>query len=288
MKRSLLCGVAMMALSAPAASWAATPVSNVDVIAMGPVSAFAVPVATPDLSLTMPVVGEEQLAVTVVPIGTRFEASRYRPRRHPRTYHDRPSDSYSRRPEGATQLHLGFLDPEGETATSGFLAGFRVGMQPDPHVELGGGLDWRHKSERSTEVLTTGPGPGGSEIVTRREVSRSSSDLFPFMGYVQLNADRDLGIVPYFGLAGGYEVLFLSAEDFATGEEFDGTFGGFGWQAWVGASVPLGPRAKFMGEVFINDAELGRDIDDPFTGESFRETVDMDGAGMRFGLSWAM
>ena len=122
--------------------------------------------------------------------------------------------------------------------------------------------------------------------MTRREVSRSSSDLFPFMGYVQLNADRDLPVIPYFGLSGGYEVLFLSAEDFATGEEFDGTFGGFGWQAWGGAALPLGPRAKFTGEVFINDAELGRDVEDNFTGESFRETVDMDGAGMRFGLSW--
>jgi hypothetical protein len=284
MKRSLLCGAAIMALSAPGASWAATPSS---VVAMGPVSAFAMPVATPDLSLTLPVVGEEQLAVTVVPVGSRYEASRYRPRRHPRVYRERPSSSYARA-EGATQIHAGFLDPEGETATSGFLAGFRVGMQPDPHVEIGGGLDWRHKSERATEVLTTGPGPSGSEIVTRREVSRSSSDLFPFMAYVQLNADRDLPIIPYFGLSGGYEVLFLSAEDFATGEEFDGTFGGFGWQAWVGAALPLGPRAKFTGEVFINDAELGRDVEDALTGEQFRETVDMDGAGMRFGLSWSM
>jgi hypothetical protein len=272
MKRILMCGAAVIALGLPRGAGATTT--------SPPVSAFALPMVSA-AALDLP--GQDQVAVTIVPAGTRYDYSRYRPRRA-RAYHESYREGY-RPPESVTQVHAGFFDPEGD-ARSGFLVGLRGGLAPDPHIEIGGGLDWRHKSERASEVLSTGPGPGGSEIVTRRELARSSSNLFPFMGYLQLNADRDLGLVPYFGVAAGYEVLFLSAEDFQTGEDFDGTFGGFGWQAWIGAGVPIGPNARFTTEVFMNDAELGRDVEDAVTGQTFRETVDMDGSGMRFGLTW--
>ena len=47
-----------------------------------------------------------------------------------------------------------------------------------------------------------------------------------------------------FGIGGGYEVLFLSAEDFQTGEKFDATYGGWGWQAWAGLSIPMSNRSR--------------------------------------------
>jgi hypothetical protein len=91
---------------------------------------------------------------------------------------------------------------------------------------------------------------------------------------------------PYFGAAAGYEVLWLRAEDFTAGTEFDATYGGFGWQAWAGASLPLGGTARVVAEVFTNQSEVGRDVEDVTTGERLRETVNVDGMGMRFGLAW--
>jgi hypothetical protein len=99
-------------------------------------------------------------------------------------------------------------------------------MMPTPNVTLGAQVDWHHKSDRETQIVSTGQGPGGETIVTNRDLARSSSDLLPLMGYLQLNMGQ-LAISPYIGVAGGYEVLFLSAEDFATGEDFSGTFDGF-------------------------------------------------------------
>ena len=213
------------------------------------------------------------------PIGTRLEA-RYRPRRR---YAERPD--YGPRPESFSQIHVGFMDPEGD-ASSGVLVGFRGGIEVDPRIQLGGNFDWRHKFDSATEVISEGVGPGGEVIVTRRDLSRSSSNFFPLLGFIQLSADRGRGVIPYAGLAGGYEVLFLSAENFQTGESFDGTFGGFGWQVWGGAALPLSGRARLNAEVFLNEAELSRHVEDGFTGQSSRETIDLDGAGMRFGLAW--
>lgn len=204
----------------------------------------------------------------------------YRPRR--RVYRER---GYGPATESYSQLHLGFFDPEGDP-TAGFLAGFRAALVPDPHIQIGGNLDWHTKQSRESQVISEGPGPGGSTITTRRELARSSANLFPLLGFIQVGADADLGVIPYFGVGAGYEVLFLSAEDFQTGESFEGTFGGFGWQIWGGVALPLSGRSRLTTELFLNQADLGRDVQDAMTGETFRETVNMNGAGMRLGLAW--
>jgi len=211
--------------------------------------------------------------------GTRFESTRYRPRR-PRAYSDRGP-----RPESFSQLHVGFLDPRGDES-NGVLFGFRGGLVVDPHVQIGGLVDWRHRSNAATAVISKGPGPGGTVITTRADLARSSSDLVPVLGFIQLSGGSGLPVIPYFGLAGGIEVLHLSADNFQTGERFEGTFSGFGWQVWGGAALPLSGRARLGAEVFVNAAELSRDVEDAFTGQSLRETVDMDGTGMRFGIQW--
>ncbi len=208
----------------------------------------------------------------------RYESLRYRPRR------ERGYRESGPRPESFSQLHLGFLDPQGPEA-SGVLVGFRGGLAVDPHIQIGGELDWSHRGDSQTAVISEGPGPGGTVITTRADLSRSSSDLVPLLGFVQVSAS-ELRVIPYFGLGAGYEVLHLSAEDFVTRQEFKGTFGGFGWQAWGGVALPLSGRSRLNAEVFANNAELSRDVEDPSTGQTFRETVDRDGAGMRVGLAW--
>lgn len=207
---------------------------------------------------------------------TVLESARYRPR-----HESRRSSSYG----GATQLHGGFFDPDGDPER-GFVFGFRMGPKVDEHVQLGVGLDWRHKTTSYTELIGTGTGPGGEEIEIRRELSRSTSDWVPLQLFTELNAGSDLGVIPYFGLSGGYQWLGISGDDFDDGSFFETTFGGWGWQVWGGLAFPLSGRSRINAEVFVNDAELHRDSVDAFSGEEVRETVSMDGVGMRFGLSW--
>ncbi len=212
--------------------------------------------------------------------GTRYESTRYRPRRG-RAYGDH--GSFRRR--GVSQLHVGYLDPDGPP-DPGFVVGFRGGQKVDDIIELGLGVDWRNKSGNVTEVLQSSTGPGGETIQVRRELNRYSSNLFPLMAYLQVSGPSHLVVVPYVGVAASYQALFLSAEDFQTGQSFDATYDGFGWQLWGGAALPLSGRSRLVGEVFMNNADLEREVFDVVTGETIRETVSTDGVGARFGLSW--
>jgi hypothetical protein len=103
------------------------------------------------------------------------------------------------------------------------------------------------------------------------------------MAFLEIAADQDMPIIPHFGIAGGYEVLFLSFEDVTTGEEFDGTFDGWGWQAWGGVGIPLSGQARFIAEAFWNESEVDREVDTP---PGAREVVNANGAGARFGVAW--
>ena len=103
--------------------------------------------------------------------------------------------------------------------------------------------------------------------------------------FAQVSAS-DMEVVPYVGAGLGYEVLQLSARNFQTGQDFDGTFGGYGWQVWGGAAWALSGRSRINAEVFLNRSEVSRNVSDPASGQDFRETVNMDGTGMRFGVQW--
>ena len=203
----------------------------------------------------------------------------------------RPRSRYYRRSEPSmgsqTQVHAGFFDPEGDTGT-GFVLGIRGGPMVDPHIQLGLGVDWEHRAEEQSEVVGTSSGPGGTVITTRRQLSSSSENTFPILGFIQVAGDASMPVVPYGGIGGGYEIVTLSATDFSTGSSFEATYGGWGWQAWGGAKIPLSGQASVLGEIFVNQSEPHRDVDDPVTGQTFREVVKIDGFGMRFGLSWGM
>ncbi len=203
-------------------------------------------------------------------------------------YRPRSRGSYGRRqPEssGVSQVHAGFFDPDGDQ-DSRFDIGVRGGPMLDQHVQLGLGVDWIHKAENVSSVSTTTIGPGGVPIEVKQEIARASVNMFPIMGFIQLSGPDDMGIIPYFGAAAGYQVLLLSGDDFTTQQSFEGTFSGWGWQLWGGAGLPMGGRTRLTGELFVNGAELGRDATDELTGLTVHETVNGDGMGMRFGLAW--
>ena len=215
-------------------------------------------------------------------VAPRLEAVRYW--RHP----DVPPAAYARpdryRASAPVQVHGGFFDSNGSGSNS-FAFGFRGGPAVDEHIQLGVGIDWYHEAESRRDVVgqTT---QSGRPVTVTRELSRASSDLLPLLAFVQVNLGDGRGVVPYGGIAGEYQVLFLSATDYQTGAGYDATFGGWGWQAWGGAALPLSSRSRLFGEAFYNSGEVGRDVDDPAAGVTYREVVDAGGAGMRFGLSW--
>ena len=231
------------------------------------------------LALPLVVAGGAEFAPA--PPGTPYEV-RYRPRRGGRVYRE---PSYGPRPETFSQIHIGVQDVDG-SEHPGVLFGFRGGLAVDPNVQVGGQIEWRHRGNSDTQVISEEPGPGGTTITVRQDLSRSSSDLVPLMALVQVGGGNGGQVMPYFGLAGGVEVLHLSAHNFETGEDFDGNFAGFGWQLWGGVAMPLSGRARVNAEAFYNGSELSRDVDDVTTGLTLRETIDMSGAGARIGLAW--
>ena len=189
-------------------------------------------------------------------------------------------------PTAFMQLHGGFIEREGHGATS-FAAGFRCGPQVGEGVQLGIGADWYHESESQRQVVAQNT-QGGRDITTTNVLSRTSADLVPIQAHVQLNlGSRRSGIFPYFGAAGGYQILFLSAEDYQTGASYDATFGGWGWQAFGGLSLRLSNEARLFGEAFMNIGDVERDVQDP-SGTTYREVTNTDGGGMRFGLNWGI
>ena len=200
----------------------------------------------------------------------------------PRAYRSRASVMPT-----TTQVHVGFFDPSDNFST-GFEGGVRMGPQVDPHVQIGLGLDWWHKSESTRMRLgdVTVPGGTGSEELL---LSRSTADLMPILAFVQVSGDENMPVIPYGGFGVGYEWLFISADDYRTSDSFSQTFGGFGWQAWGGAGIPLDGRTRLNGEVFYNGSEVGSDVDVDYPGlglVTVRDVVQMNGLGMRVGIAW--
>lgn len=200
-------------------------------------------------------------------------------------YRDRGYRRHSSYGESPAQIHFGFFDPDGHGATS-FLLGLRGGPLVSPNVQIGGGVDWIYRTDDQTEVAGEPFQSGGTTITPTRVLSRASTNLFPFTLFMQVQGDENQSVIPYGGIAGGWEVLFLSADDFTTGDSFNATFTGWGWQAWLGAGIPLSGQARLNGEVYVNQAEPERDVDDAATGLTFRERVKADGVGMRLGLQF--
>lgn len=243
---------------------------------------------------TAPVAGAATLSASVetgTPVfttaGYRTSSMRYRPRRSSRPRYD--DDYYYRSPRSQTyvEFHGGFWDPDGEPDVLG-LGGIKLGALVDPHISIGGLVDWAHRGEADATVVSTVPGPGGGPpITTELELARSTVDHVPILAFLQFQGDNAAGVVPYAGIGGGYELLFLTADDFTTGATYDRTFGGWGWQAWAGLGIPLSRDARITAEVFRNGGNLTHDEDDPTTGFTIREKVNVDGTGARFGLAFS-
>jgi hypothetical protein len=212
-------------------------------------------------------------------------AHRQYPRRAPETRrYDEPRRYRQRsgfRSPVVTQLGAGLYSPGGPSATS-FLLSARAGPQVDPQVQLGFMIDWAHKEDRVAETFGHET-VGGVDLSLEDSRLRGRSDLVPLLAFVQVSGRDSARLIPYAGLAAGYEFLSMEAER-PDGSRFDGTFGGWGWQLWAGAGLPFSNRARLTGELFLNRADLGRDV--RVDGRVLRQTASFNGPGLRVGVSW--
>jgi hypothetical protein len=210
----------------------------------------------------------------------------YRPRSNPPHYGSPPHGSAPAGPGSQAQIYGGVFNPS-QGSGQGFVLGFRGGPNLAPHLQLGVAMDWEHRGTQYGSVVGSSTGPGGTIVVTRQIVS-SYENTFPLMAYLQLTGNPKRVLVPYVGIAGGYEIVSLSATDYASSTSFYATYGGWGWQSWGGLRVPFSPHSGLMAEVYTNQATAYRDVYDPFYGVTLRESVGLDGYGFRGGVTWGM
>jgi hypothetical protein len=183
-----------------------------------------------------------------------------------------------------SQLHGGYFNGSANN-TAPFIVGLRAGPMVDKRLQVGLLVDWVHQTKNLSNILSTSQAPGGIKVDVKQDSARALMNLVPMMAFVQASGWGLLGFLPYIGAAGGYEVLVLSADDFISGKSFESTFGGWAYQVWAGVGFPLGERTKLNGELFVNEAILGRSVAST-NGQSAHENVDMNGIGFRLGLSW--
>jgi hypothetical protein len=214
---------------------------------------------------------------------TGFEAITYQPKNPAAPKHPAEPKLPPGHPSSLSQFHAGFFSPS-EVSSTGLVLGFRAGMGPDEHVVLGVDFDWHYKSESQTSIESLQPLPGGGTAQVKRVLSSASSNLFPMLAFLQLSGGRSMAVIPYAGVGVGYEAYFLSGNDYNSGAHFDAEYGGFAWQAWAGAQLPLSWRSRLVAEAFMNQADLGRDV--WVYGIPYRESVNLNGGGMRFGVNW--
>jgi hypothetical protein len=186
---------------------------------------------------------------------------------------------------GMSQIHVGYFDPDNELG-SRMLVGIRGGPMLTRNLQLGLAVDWIHRTNHISSLDSTRSGTGGVPITVRNEVARTSMNMFPVMGFLQLSAPDNLGIVPYIGGGGGYQVMILSSDDYVTVQHAQTTLGGWGWQAWAGLGISAGGHVRLFAEGYKSEFELSREVTDQASSLPVRETVNANGMGARFGLLW--
>jgi len=213
----------------------------------------------------------------------------------PRGAYSHPYVPAMTRPEPGSQgyfdLHGGIFEfmspgavrPDGARASD---FGAKLAFNAGPAVRLGTLVDWQYRSESNTVPVSSTPGPGGTTISNSVDLGSGTSSLVPWMGFLEISPVPHSPISPYVGIAGGYEWLNLHATRSDIPVAFDANYGGWGWQAWGGMAFKLGPAVRLTGEVYGNFCDVWRNAFDVDLNAVTRETVNVDGAGVRGGLQF--
>jgi hypothetical protein len=179
---------------------------------------------------------------------------------------------------GAIHLHGGVFALNKAAVTSPTI-GARIGIHMGVPLLFGVMTDWTYQSKSLLQPSNNGlPGPQPNIVLAKVE-----GHLVPAMAFVQVTLTDKFFLAPYAGVAGGYEWLILRGNDYRNGASASATYGNLAWQSFGGVGLRLSPALRVDGEAFYNGGSLGRDVTDA-SGVSWRETVNVNGAGARLGL----
>jgi len=180
---------------------------------------------------------------------------------------------------GAIHLHGGVWAPIDASVTNAML-GMRIGANMGEPVLFGVQTGWTYHTKSLYDTVASGP-PG---LSPRTVLATGTAHLIPAMVFVQVTLTQKLPIVPYAGIAAGYEWLHLTAKDYRTDADTSLTYANLAWEWYAGVGLKLSQSMRVDGEVYYNGASLTRDVPGA-NNRTLKEAVDMDGAGVRIGLN---
>jgi hypothetical protein len=158
--------------------------------------------------------------------------------------------------------------------------GLRLGRRLVSHVQAGLLVGWTFQRKNLEEPVNGLPG-----LQPQRILARVDGQLVPAMVFLQVDLTEKRFLVPYAGIATGYEWFLLKASDYRTDETASATYANWAWESWGGIGLRLGQDVSFDFELFYNGGSLEREVSDS-SGETWRETVHANGAGARVGLNF--
>ncbi len=225
----------------------------------------------------------EWLAVELLQVGSDSVASAQIPR--PTSATPAPAMPASSPPAPArpkpkaNSIHLygGLFSPIDVNAPSPTL-GVRLGRRLGAHLQGGLLVDWTFQRKNLEQPINSLPG-----LQPHLILARADGHLVPAMAFFEVSLTEKRFMVPYGGIAAGYEWLFLKASDYRTGETASAKYANWAWQGWAGLGIRLDPGLRVDFELSYNGGSLERDVTDS-SGQSWREAVRVNGVGARVGV----
>jgi hypothetical protein len=205
----------------------------------------------------------------------------------------RSKSNVHRQARGGSPTHTSFLNfkygtynPEGNVDGGSFF-GFRTGAEFENRLTLAFNFDafWRSYTEEALIAQETDP--NGNLIRTSVTSLETSSTLIPLGVSLGLRLPGSRTLTPFIGVGIAYEILVNDVKDYQTGMEDTNVYGGPGWQVFGGLMFPITTNARFLGELWYNDAEVSRNVESYESGLPVREKVDVSGIGARLGVEFA-
>ena len=177
----------------------------------------------------------------------------------------------------ANSIHLyGGLFAPIETNAPSPTIGVRLGRRLGAHLQGGLLIDWTFERKNVEQPINSLPG-----LQPQLILARADGHLVPAMVFFEVSLTEKRFLVPYGGIAAGYEWLSLKANDYVTGQSASATYKNFAWQGWGGMGIRLDQGLRVDFELSYNGGSLERDAPGS---NGLKEAVRVNGVGARVGL----
>ena len=196
-----------------------------------------------------------------------------------------PGPPPEREPQGWLTLRGGGYDSE-KVNKDDWTVGLKAVGNIGAAVRMGATADLIRRENSDRSIVTEFVDASGNVVRSELTTAESESNLIPVMAVAEIVFPTPF-FKPYAGVAGGWEFLNVKAVNYATGIGYDANYDGPGWQLYGGVALAFAKKFQMTAEVFHNEATVDRHVVDPITGAAYEERVDVDGMGLRGGLSFA-